>query len=375
MPGIEPPELHFDAGGTVAEICLPTNDPQEDASFFSERLGFRLESIFPADDPREAVISGHGLRVRLQRGIDTSPGTMRLISDDPVSVAGGVTQLTAPNGTRIEICGREKSLIVPQPPRTRVISRHGADDAWVTGRAGMQYRDLIPGRLGGSVIASQIRIPDGGPVPDMVHFHNVAFQLIYCYRGWVKVAYAEQGEPIVLEAGDGLIQPPQIRHRVLEASDGMEVIEVTVPAEHMTTIDHELPLPGPLGDRERRYAGQRLVSFRGAALDWHPGRIPGFEAADSGIFDATQGAADVRVVRWRGAPEAATSHTAEILFSFVLDGALTLSQPDLPGERLEAGDAFVLPPGTPVTLSECTDDLALLQVALPGAFETVVHDA
>ena len=30
----------------------------------------------------------------------------------------------------------------------------------------MHYRDLIPSRLGGSIIASHIRIPDGGPVPD-----------------------------------------------------------------------------------------------------------------------------------------------------------------------------------------------------------------
>ena len=37
---------------------------------------------------------------------------------------------------------------------------------WVIGRAGMRYRDLIPGRLGGSIIASHIRIPDAGPVPD-----------------------------------------------------------------------------------------------------------------------------------------------------------------------------------------------------------------
>jgi hypothetical protein len=36
---------------------------------------------------------------------------------------------------------------------------------WVIGRAGMRYRDLIPGRLGGSIIASHIRILDAGPVP------------------------------------------------------------------------------------------------------------------------------------------------------------------------------------------------------------------
>ena len=55
--------------------------------------------------------------------------------------------------------------------------------------------------------------------------------------------------------------------------------------------------------------------------------------------------------------------------------ACAASQPDLPGERLSAGDAFVLPPDTPATLAECSDDLRLLQVALPGEYETVIHDA
>ena len=39
----------------------------------------------------------------------------------------------------------------------------------------MLYRDLIPDRLGGSaIVASHIRIPEGGPVGDSVHYHKVA---------------------------------------------------------------------------------------------------------------------------------------------------------------------------------------------------------
>jgi hypothetical protein len=48
----------------------------------------------------------------------------------------------------------------------------------------MQYRDLLPSRLGGRYIASHIRIPDGGPVPDYVHYHRVRFQMIFCKAGW-----------------------------------------------------------------------------------------------------------------------------------------------------------------------------------------------
>ena len=73
----------------------------------------------------------------------------------------------------------------------------------------MLYRDLIPDRLGGSaIVASHIRIPEGGPVGDSVHFHRVGFQLIFCYKGWVEVVYEDQGPPFVLRAGDCVIQGP-----------------------------------------------------------------------------------------------------------------------------------------------------------------------
>ena len=42
-----------------------------------------------------------------------------------------------------------------------------------------------PDRLGGRFIASHIRIEQGGPVPDYVHFHKIRFQMIYMTRGWV----------------------------------------------------------------------------------------------------------------------------------------------------------------------------------------------
>ena len=45
-----------------------------------------------------------------------------------------------------------------------VLTRAGEGPGPGEGRAGMLYRDLIPGRLGGRFIASHISIPEGGPV-------------------------------------------------------------------------------------------------------------------------------------------------------------------------------------------------------------------
>ena len=260
----------------------------------------RLDSIYPADDPQVAVFSGHGLRLRLETGASEPPGTIRILTDDPGTFAGGARELTAPNGTRVEVCDLNPPMVMPRTVHAFVVKRLADSAPWVIGRAGMHYRDLIPDRLGGSIIASHIRIPDGGPVPDMVHFHRVGFQLIFCVAGWVDVVYEDQGERLRLTAGDCFIQPPEIRHRVLEASEGIEVIEIGVPAEHVTEIDHDMTLPTPDLRPDREWQGQRFVHNLGAAGRFHPFRIPGFEARDTTIAANTQGVASVMVARPAG---------------------------------------------------------------------------
>ena len=104
--------------------------------------GFRLDLIYPADEPHTAVLSKQGDHVRLTRSPNAPPPSDRLppfVPEFVLTLAG-----TVPG----------------------------------EGRAGMLYRDLVPGRLGGRYIASHISIPDGGPVADWVHFHRIALQII-----------------------------------------------------------------------------------------------------------------------------------------------------------------------------------------------------
>ena len=360
-------------GVREAEVRLPSHDLHADLSFFGKTLGFRLDSIFPADDPAVAVISGHGLRLRLERGAGEAPGTIRLLCDVPAASTGARQDLVAPNGTRIEIRSADHLPEIP-PPRHALVVQRASGGSWGLGRAGMRYRDLIPGRLGGHVVASHIRIPDGGPVPDLVHYHVAAFQLVFCYRGWVKVVYEDQGAPFDLLAGGCVIQPPEIRHRVLESSRNAEVIELAVPAGHPTVIDHELALPTATRNPDRDFGGQRFCHHRCGDAGWREWRLPGFEARRSGVADATGGQADVQVARRAGAGTGpVTSHDANLLFTFVLEGGMTLRAEGRDAEALTAGDAFVLPPGTRAAYEGCSGDLELLEVSLPGTFETTVH--
>lgn len=329
----------------AAQIVLPCPDLAAELAFFTQRLGFKVNLIMPADSPSLAVISGHGLALRLERRPNAgnqTPLQLRLLCDLKSLPAGTPDELTAPSGTKLQLVDVQPPMIVPEGTQEFVLSKGGAD-AWGVGRAGMQYRDLIPSRLGGRFVASHIRIPTGGPVPDYVHFHKIRFQMIFCKAGWAKLVYEDQGDPFLLEAGDCVLQPPEIRHRVLEASDGLEVIEIGCPAVHETFADNNMNLPTGRVIPARYYGDQRFVRHIAAKASWSPWYLPGFEARDLGISAATDALAGVRVVRATTALGAETGpHGGEFLFYFVLRGALGLGGA-LGNHALAAGDSVVIP--------------------------------
>ncbi|MEO6049860.1 MAG: hypothetical protein ABIP78_00820 [Pyrinomonadaceae bacterium] len=174
---------------------------------YTNSRGYRLEMVVPADAPRAA---------RLSKG-----------------------------GESVQLVANEKRI--------------AENGKWITGRAGMEYCDLIPGRMGGKVIASHIRLTKAGDAADYVHYHKIDFQMIYCKRGRIKVVYQDQGEPLWLETGDCVLQPPEIRHRVLECTTGAEVIEIGMPAEHETWVEHDITLPTLTINAARDFGGQRFV--------------------------------------------------------------------------------------------------------------------
>jgi mannose-6-phosphate isomerase-like protein (cupin superfamily) len=346
----------------AAELVLPCADIDAGLELLG-RLGFRIESIRPADDPAEAVVSGHGMRIRLRRGQGDgeSAGHLRLLCRDPAALGDLVA------GLPIELARADEPLVMPPLAPSLCITRDA--DGWRQGRAGMLYRDLIPDRQGGRFIASHIRIPEGGPVPDYVHYHRIRVQMIYCRRGWVRVLYEDQGPPFVMRAGDCVLQPPLVRHRVLDCSPGLEVIELSSPAEHETFADHDLELPTATVHRDRDFGGQRFVHHQADRASWRPHRRAGFQGRDLGIAAATAGAACAHVLRPLGAASGASParehHAGELLFLFVLAGAITV---DCDGreERLSENDAAAIPPALDHALLTPSADLELLEIAVPA---------
>ncbi len=311
------------------ELALEARDLDRAVSFLEERAGLRLERLRPADGPREALLLGEGFRLRLRR---------------------------PPAGPETDTA----------PPCDRLWVGAAASARFAPGRAGMLYRDLRPDRAGGRVVASHIRIPRGGPVPDRVHFHEVGFQVLGCVRGWVRVAYQDQGEPVLFRAGEVVVQPPGLRHRVLECSDGLEVVEVASPADHWTAFDPDLALPNEGGDPERRFSGQRFL---------HTGPRPGgdvlaaFVLRRFGVADAAAGAGEVWRVDAggkRGALCLDVGRDDGFLLLFGLAGAARWRGAEAVG-RLSEGDALSLAGAGGLLVEEPSRDFAALVVALPAA--------
>ncbi len=256
--------------------------------------GFSLLAIGPADEPRWALM-GHGR---------TRDATLRLdaaahragrrhpfleLDGDPPPVGGDGETIADFMVTARAVTDNDPdpggSFPDPSPPPAPADASSATE--WIVGRAGMRYRDLLPGRWGGEFIASHIHIPTGGPVPDYVHYHHIDFQLIFCKRGWVRVVYQDQGEPFVLHAGDAILQAPGIRHRVLESSDDFHVVEVSSPAEHATFVEHDLELPN--GENPGQwYGGQRYVHHRATDSPWVQA-APGVRSQSMALGEATSG--------------------------------------------------------------------------------------
>jgi mannose-6-phosphate isomerase-like protein (cupin superfamily) len=299
-----------------------------------ERRGYRLDMIMPADNPRIAVVSKGSEMLQLtatESGVQTEP----------------FTGLGHP--------------VIPPSTQEFVITRTADAGAWSNGRAGMQYRDLIPGRLGGRYIASHIRIPDGGPVNDYVHHHRVRFQMIFVRKGWVRVVYEDTGPPFVMNENDCVLQPPGIRHRVLEASKGLEVIEIGSPAEHETFRDHSIELPTSMFHLNRKYGDQYFVHHEAATAAWRA--TEGVMIKETDIAAATSGLASVRVLHITGALQ--RSHKGDFLFLYVLQGRVQLTCTSLSPQTLEADVCCTLPDGANYVLKG-TVGCEVLEVTLPA---------
>lgn len=122
------------------------------------------------------------------------------------------------------------------PPQRFTVSHLQEKDFKRDGlRAYALYRDLgIADASGGLAQAHVIRLL--APCTDEVrkrHIHDLELQLVYVLKGWIKNEFEGHGEQIMRQ-GSCWLQPPNIKHTVLDYSEDCEMLEIVVPAEFKT---------------------------------------------------------------------------------------------------------------------------------------------
>ncbi len=123
------------------------------------------------------------------------------------------------------------------PRKQTFVASHLEPGAFEGGlRTYAKYRDLgIAAATKGLARAHVIKmIPPCDPaVVSKRHFHDVEFQMIYVLKGWIKAEYNGQGV-VTMREGSCWLQPPKIKHTVLDYSDDCEVLEIILPADFET---------------------------------------------------------------------------------------------------------------------------------------------
>ena len=132
---------------------------------------------------------------------------------------------------------KSKAKTKPRPKQKFNISHFRAEDFRADGlRTYAQYRDLgMSKATNGLLQAHVIRLvpPCDPAVVSKRHFHDVDVQMIYVLKGWIRSEFEGQGE-VTMRKGAAWLQPPRIKHTVLDYSDDCELLEIITPADFKT---------------------------------------------------------------------------------------------------------------------------------------------
>jgi mannose-6-phosphate isomerase-like protein (cupin superfamily) len=131
---------------------------------------------------------------------------------------------------------KSKAKTKPRPKQKFNISHFRAEDFRADGlRTYAQYRDLGMSKATNGLLQAHVirMVPPCDPaVVSKRHYHDVSLQMIYVLKGWIKGEY--DGQVVTMHAGAAWLQPPRIKHTVLDYSDDCELLEIITPADFKT---------------------------------------------------------------------------------------------------------------------------------------------
>jgi uncharacterized RmlC-like cupin family protein len=139
--------------------------------------------------------------------------------------------------TRAAAAGKRAHKPKTPPRKQTFVASHHTPDAFAAGlRRYAQYRDLgIAAATNGLARAHVIKmVPPCDPAEvSKRHYHDVEFQMVYVLKGWIKSEFEGEGA-VTMRQGSCWLQPPKIKHTVLDYSDECELLEIILPADFAT---------------------------------------------------------------------------------------------------------------------------------------------
>jgi uncharacterized cupin superfamily protein len=252
------------------------------------------------------------------------------------------------------------------PPEIGYVSVPADSGAWLSGLwPGYEYRDLgLAGVSKGVFGAAHVRTAAGVSATGR-HCHDADFEFFYVLQGSLTIE-TEAGERVTLGPGATGCHPRLYGHDEVEASDDLEYVRITSPAE-----------PRTLAGRGKSSAGESKAVYTHDTPDSYVvgnGPRKFFRYRDLGTRDFTDGRIHIHVVR-AGAPAAGTGwhyHSMAQWF-MILGGSSVIRVEDQSKVTLGPVDAMCLGRGPHMrhNVAPFSGDYAVLEMCVPSEYETV----
>ena len=130
-----------------------------------------------------------------------------------------------------------KKTAAKSKARQRFSVKHERAEDFDAGlRSYAKYRDLDLAKATTGMVQAHViqMVPPCDPkVVSKWHYHDVNLQFIYVLNGWIKNEFKGQGVH-TMKKGTCWLQPPKIKHRVLDYSPDCELLEVVLHADFET---------------------------------------------------------------------------------------------------------------------------------------------
>ncbi len=129
------------------------------------------------------------------------------------------------------------AFMAKKPAKQAFVASHHNEADFKHGlRRYAKYRDLGVGAATQGLAQAHVIRMVPPCIPDEVsklHYHDVDFQMIYVLKGWITGDYEGAGV-VTMREGSCWLQPPRIKHKVLDYSDDCELLEIILPADFET---------------------------------------------------------------------------------------------------------------------------------------------